>query len=102
MYVVCVTVKVKTGQEEAFLAATLENARGTRQEPGNLRFDVLRGEENPSQFFFYEVYKTKDDFTAHQRTAHYLDWKDKVKDWMAEPRQGVKHLSIYPEQPADW
>ncbi len=102
MYVVCVTVKVKAGQEESFLAATLENARGTRQESGNLRFDVLRGEENASQFFFYEVYKTKDDFTAHQRTAHYRAWKDKVTDWMAEPRQGVKHFSIYPEQPSDW
>ncbi len=102
MYVVCVTVKVKPGQEEAFLSATLDNARGTRQEPGNLRFDVLRGEEDRSKFFFYEAYKTKEDFTAHQQTAHYLAWKELVKDWMAEPRRGVKHFSVYPEHESAW
>ena len=102
MYVVCVTVKVKPGQEEDFLAATRENFVGTRKEPGNVRFDVLRGDEDPSLFFLYEAYRSKDDFTAHQKTPHYLKWKETVADWMAEPRKGVKHSSVLPESPEDW
>lgn len=102
MYVVCVTVKVKPGREEDFLAATRENFAGTRREPGNVRFDVLRGDEDRGAFFLYEAYRSKDDFAAHQRTSHYLKWQEAVADWMAEPRKGVKHASVLPESPEDW
>lgn len=91
MYVVAVTVFVKPEYVEAFVEATLDNARNTRREPNNIRFDVLRAEDGPSRFLLYEVYKAKDDFARHQQTEHYLRWKSAVADWMAQPRQGVKH-----------
>ena len=94
MYVVSVTVNVKPSFVEQFVEATLDNARNTRQEPGNVRFDVLQAEEEPARFLLYEAYRGKDDFTAHQQTEHYLRWKQTVADWMAQPRQGVKHSSI--------
>lgn len=100
MYVVCVTVWVKEGQTAAFLQATGENHRQTRQEPGNVRFDVLRCADNDHQFFLYEVYRDQKDFVAHQQTAHYLAWKATVADLMAQPRQGVKHLSVFPDDQA--
>lgn len=95
MYVVSVTVNVKPSFVEQFVEATLDNARNTRQEPGNVRFDVLQAEEEPARFLLYEAYRGKDDFTAHQQTEHYLRWKQTVADWMAQPRQGVKHSSIF-------
>ena len=95
MYVVSVTVHVKPESVEQFIEATLDNARNTRKEAGNVRFDVLQAEEEPSRFLLYEAYRSKDDFTAHQQTAHYLRWKQTVADWMAQPRQGVKHTSIF-------
>ena len=95
MYVVSVTVNVKPSFVEQFVEATLDNARNTRQEPGNVRFDVLQAEEEPTRFLLYEAYRGKDDFTAHQQTEHYLRWKQTVADWMAQPRQGVKHDSIF-------
>jgi autoinducer 2-degrading protein len=101
MYVVCVRVRVKPERGEEFAAAILENARGTRQEPGNVRFDVLREEADPTRFFLYEVYRSPEDFAAHQKTPHYLAWRERVADWMAEPRVGVKHTSLFPADP-DW
>jgi (4S)-4-hydroxy-5-phosphonooxypentane-2,3-dione isomerase len=95
MFVVAVTVYVKPEHVEAFKEAVLDNARNTRKEPGNLRFDVLQHEEDPTRFLLYEAYKQKDDFAKHQQTPHYLRWKDKVADWMAQPRQGVKHNSLF-------
>ena len=95
MYVVCVTIFVKSPHEAEFLAASLDNARHTRQEPGNLRFDVLRAEEDPSRFMLYESYRTKEDFAHHQQTPHYARWKQAVADWMREPRQGVRHQSVF-------
>jgi (4S)-4-hydroxy-5-phosphonooxypentane-2,3-dione isomerase len=97
VYVVCVTVHVKQEHIGDFIEATLENARNTRKEPGNVRFDVLQAIEPETQFLLYEAYRTPDDFTAHQQTAHYLAWRSAVADWMAEPRQGVRLKSLFPE-----
>lgn len=95
MYVVAVTVFVKHANVQPFIEATLDNARHTRREPGNLRFDVLQSEDEPSRFMLYEAYRSKEDFATHQQTGHYLRWKQAVADWMAQPRQGAKHTSIF-------
>ncbi len=97
MYVVCVTVRVVPEYAQFFIRATLENARESRKEPGNARFDVLQSEADPAQFFLYEVYREKEDFARHQQTAHYLKWKDTVAPWMAVPRLGVRHMSLFPD-----
>lgn len=97
MYVVCVTVYVIPEHAQSFSQATLENARQSRKEPGNVRFDVLQAEANPAQFFLYEVYREKEDFARHQQTAHYLKWKESVAPWMAVPRQGVRHVTLFPD-----
>jgi len=95
MYVVSVTVHVKGPFVDRFIRATLDNARGTRGEQGNIRFDVLQSDQDDTQFLLYEAYRTRDDFAAHQQTEHYLRWKQTVADWMAQPRQGVLHHSIF-------
>src|SRR5262245_18354265 len=95
MYVVCVSIQVKPEHVEEFIPATLDNARNTRQEPGNVRFDVIKAEDDPRRFFLDEVYYTKEDFAAHQQTAHYATWRDTVQDWMAQPRQGTRYHTLF-------
>ena len=95
MYVVAVTVFVKPEFVQPFIEASLDNARNTRTEPANVRWDFLQSEDDPARFLLYEAYTSKDGFTAHQQTPHYLRWKQMVADWMAQPRQGVKHTSIF-------
>ena len=95
MYVVSVTIFVKPQNVREFIEATLDNARNTRREAGNVRFDVSQGEAEPTRFLLYEVYRAKEDFVRHQQTEHYLRWKDAVADWMAQPREGVKHVSVF-------
>ena len=96
MYVVCVTVFVKPEGVDAFVEATRDNHENTRREPGNLRFDVLRAEDDPTRFFLYEAYRSKDAFAAHQQTPHYLRWREVVAPLMAQPRQGVRYVSLFP------
>ena len=95
MFVVAVTVYVKPDQVDAFLAATLDNARNTRQEPGNVRFDVLQAQDEPARFMIYEVFQSKEAHASHQQTDLYFRWREAVADLMAQPRQGVKHNSIF-------
>jgi autoinducer 2-degrading protein len=96
MYVVCVNVWVASGREREFVEATRANHVGTRGEPGNVRFDVLGKLDEPGRFFLYEVYRSEDDFRAHQQTAHYLEWKRKVAAWMERPREGLRYESLLP------
>ncbi len=102
MLVVCVYVHVKPEFREQFIEATLENARNTVREPGALRFDVLQQADDPNRFILYEVYKDEAGAAAHKQTPHYARWRDTVADWMAEPRKGVKHASLFPESEDQW
>ena len=103
MFAVCVTSWVKPDYVEPYVEACKENARQTRLEPGNLRFDLLQSSESENQFFFYEVYLTEEDFHRHHETDHYKKWRDSVADWLEKPRQGVKHVSLFPDsEPSLW
>ena len=98
MHVTLVHVRVKPEHVSEFIAATRANHLASVQEPGNCRFDVLQAPEEPTQFVLYEAYASEADALAHKQTEHYLRWRDAVADWMAEPRQGVRYLGLYPEQ----
>jgi autoinducer 2-degrading protein len=102
MYVVAVSVRVKPECVDAFKEAILANGRGTRREPGNLRFDINQCIDDPTRFLLYEVYRDEAGFKAHQQTPHYLTWKEAVTDWMAQPRQAVKLESLFPEDEDAW
>jgi (4S)-4-hydroxy-5-phosphonooxypentane-2,3-dione isomerase len=97
MYVVVVNVSVKPEDVAAFIAATADNHRQTRQEPDNLRFDVLRRNDDPNRFVLYEAYASEGGFAAHQQTAHYARWKEAVAPMMADPRAAQRCTSLYPE-----
>ncbi len=94
MVVYCVDVLVVKGREDDFMEASKENRKGTRKESGNLRFDILQKEENPSGFLLYEVYASEEAVAAHKQTPHYFAWRDAVAPMMARPRKGVKYRQV--------
>ena len=53
-----------------------KNAVETRKEPGCIRFDVLRSQESPNQFFFYELYQNAAAIDHHKKQPHYNLWAD--------------------------
>lgn len=101
MHVTIVYVSVKPDKVEAFKEASRLNHENSVREPGNLRFDMLQSANDPTQFVFYEAYKTQQDAAAHKETAHYLAWRNTVANWMAEPRRGVSYQGLYPVVKAD-
>lgn len=94
MQVTLVQVIVKPNYVDAFIEASLQNSHASREEPGNLRFDVLQSADDPTFFLLYEAYETVEDATAHKGTDHYLLWRDTVAEMMAEPRQGVRYVGL--------
>jgi (4S)-4-hydroxy-5-phosphonooxypentane-2,3-dione isomerase len=102
MLIVHVFVHVKADSVDAFIAATLENARNSYQERGIVRFDVVQQEDDPTQFLLIEIYRTADDPARHKETAHYATWRDTVESWMVEPRRSVKYHALFPDAVAEW
>jgi (4S)-4-hydroxy-5-phosphonooxypentane-2,3-dione isomerase len=102
MIVTCVYVHVKTGLVDGFINATITNHMESVKEPGNLRFDLIQQAEDPCRFMIYEAYKSEAAVADHKNTPHYLKWRDTVKDYMAEPRQGVKYNIIAPKEKTKW
>ncbi|MBN2813637.1 MAG: antibiotic biosynthesis monooxygenase [Bacteroidales bacterium] len=97
-----VHVWVKPEFIDAFVEATIENHKQSVKEPGNLRFDILRDATDPAKFVLYEAYMSDKDLAEHKNTAHYQQWRDTVADWMAQPRQGIRHDVVFPTDRSQW
>jgi len=98
MHITHVQIHVRPEHRDAFVAATLRNHEGTVKEPGNLRFDVLESEDDPTRFVLVEIFRDADAAAAHKQTPHYLAWREAVADAMASPREGRRYRLLAPRR----
>lgn len=86
MLVLHVTVHVKPEHASAFVDAALVNAtRSAEDEPGCLRFDVIRDRDDPNTLYFYEVYQDDAALAAHRQTPHFKAYFEQTQFWLAAP-----------------
>ena len=96
MIATCVHVWVNPESMEEFIKVSIENHKKSIKEPGNLRFDILQDKTDLNKFVLYEAYESEEASAAHKKTAHYLKWRDTVKNMMVKPREGVAHFILAP------
>jgi autoinducer 2-degrading protein len=96
MLILIVNIHIKTEHIEAFRAATMENGRNSRMEPGIARFDFLQQSDDPSRFVLIEVYRDQAATVAHKETAHYHAWLKAVDDMFVEPRTRALYTNVSP------
>ena len=94
MIATLVFVDVKPENVEAFRKITVYNHDNTRKEPGNVRFDVLQSNDDPTKFTLIEVFADEEAAKFHKTTAHYLRWREEVAPYMASPRRAVHNTPI--------
>jgi quinol monooxygenase YgiN len=97
MLILIVNIHIKADRVEAFKAATNENGRNSRQEPGIARFDFLQQSDDPTRFVLVEVYRDQAATVAHKETAHYHAWLAAVDDMFAEPRTRALYTNVSPD-----
>ena len=102
MIVTCVHVNVRPENVQDFIKSIVENHKGSVQESGNLRFDVLQRADDPCRFMIYEAFESEEAAAFHKTTPHYIRWRDTVKDYMADARQGVRYNIIEPSDISQW
>lgn len=98
MHIVHVHLKVKPEFLEQFIEVTLDNARNSQQEPGNLRFDFFQREDDPTRFVLTEIYESAEAAGRHKETAHYLRWREVAPPMLAEDRYAHKFRSLSPDE----
>ena len=73
MFVLLVRVQVKPELLGEFRAAILKNAElSVQRDPGCVRFDVLQEQDDPTRWYFYEVYEREQAWVDHRASAHFL------------------------------
>ena len=93
MHTLFVTVDVRSDKVDAFIAAATVNATASlRDEPGCLAFDIHRDNENPTRFYFCELYTDEDALlTGHRNAPHFLHWQEQSKEILVEGGRQVTH-----------
>jgi quinol monooxygenase YgiN len=75
-FAVIVQATIEPDRMAEFMELIETNAVNTRKERGCIRFDVLRSQESPNEFFFYELYKNAEAIDFHKTQPHYNLWAD--------------------------
>jgi (4S)-4-hydroxy-5-phosphonooxypentane-2,3-dione isomerase len=71
---IMVQAEIEPDRLGEFMIMIEQNAIKSRQEPGCIRFDVLRSDDSETTFFFYEVYQNVAAVEEHKKQAHYQKW----------------------------
>ena len=56
--------------------------QASRQEPGNLRYDLYRIAEGSTSFHLFETYDGPASMDAHRGSEHYQAYRAKVANWL--------------------
>ncbi|KVD89980.1 antibiotic biosynthesis monooxygenase [Burkholderia stagnalis] len=57
----------------------------TRAEPGNRRYDLFREADGTPGFHVFEIYDDEQALEAHRASAHYVAYRAKAGEWLAQP-----------------
>ena len=100
MHVVIVTMRIDPDRRAEFLTAIDAQATASiRDEPGCLRFDVLRSHSDPDVYVLYEIYADEEAFTvAHRATSHYAEWAAAADRLLAAPRTTATYAPALPRR----
>jgi autoinducer 2-degrading protein len=102
MLAILVKVRVKPELREKFLKAIEHDTLGSeRDEPGCLRFNVLRDEKDENVYYFYEVYKDQAALEAHRAAPHYAVWRA-AADTLDGPTEATRCTTVFPADRAYW
>ena len=102
MLAMWVKVRVKPGERERFLQAIEVDALGSeRDEPGCLRFNVLRDQQDQNVYYFFEVYRDEAALEAHRAAPHYAVWRA-AADTLDGPTEAIRCDSVFPSPAEYW
>ena len=74
MIVMHVDIKIKPEMEQEFLVDTVELIRGSKAEPGNLVYDLVKVVGQTCAYKFVEVWTDQEALDFHCEQKHFLNY----------------------------
>jgi autoinducer 2-degrading protein len=102
MIVRIIDVHVNKQSIEEFKRITVQNRRGSIQEEGVLRFDVLQSDSDPQHFILVEAYRDEQATLDHKETEHYQSWREAAEPMMARKRESTSCTPVAPQDQGEW
>jgi len=102
MIVTCVYIHVNPDAVQRFLEAQSKTILNRLKNLAIFALILFSRSNDPCQFMLYEAYESDEAAATHKNTVHYIKWRDTVKDFMVEPRKGVKYNIIEPNDKRKW
>ncbi len=71
MFTVIATYRTVPGTVDAVTELLTRHAAASEQEPGCHQFLVHQAADDPTLFYLYETYESREAFDEHRRTMHF-------------------------------
>jgi autoinducer 2-degrading protein len=102
MYAVLAKVTVQPEHVERFLRYLDADRKGTIEEAGCLRFDVLRDRTTPNVFYLYEIYRDQAAYDLHRQQPYLQAMFKEAGDTLACPPEGYFADTMWPSENTYW
>lgn len=83
-------VKAKPEHTDEVLAVLQNMVANTRNEVGNLKYDLHRDKENQNTFVFYEIWKSEEILAKHNEQPYIKAFVDIIPEKLQEPPVIIK------------
>lgn len=74
--------KIRPDKAEAFEALFRAYVEPSRAEPGCIEYHMLRDQQDPTLFVFYEIWASKAALDVHSALPHMREFFDKRMDYL--------------------
>lgn len=85
MIIIHATLQVKPEQEEQFLSGIKSLIQATRQEPGNVSYELFKSLEQEHLYTMVELWKDMDAARSHNASEHFTAFVERAKLQLAAP-----------------
>jgi quinol monooxygenase YgiN len=87
VFTVTVRLEVDDQHLREFMDAMKKQARNSLGREKDCRqFDICVDPTDPRRVFLYEIYTDRASFDAHLKTGHFLEFDQRVKNWLVSKK----------------
>ena len=97
MIVMHVDIKIKPEMEQIFIEDTVALIKGSKAEPGNIAYDLVKVVGEEASYKFIEVWMDQEALDSHREQTHFLNYKaaSQEKEFQSEDVKIVFYKADY-------
>ncbi len=84
MIIVTANITAKPGERDELISKSQNVIESTRQEQGNISYELLASTEDENVLLMFEKWESKEALDAHMQTEHFKAFGTAIKDIIAK------------------